>query len=237
MELVKRWKCLAVLLLVQSLCLQRCTGQSSNQAMVSSVEEFKAALLSPSVGNIIILRSMQLPHDFGPVPISRQLLITSPFRSVIDWCDDVCNAAKKPIRPYIVLQSGAQVTFNRVFFRNLVPHSNASQSSSPALDYTHSPVPFVVSAGGQVTYNLVVIHWRPAMFWVFENPSTYWAKAAVSAIVETRHKQPLQFATPDLYSVKSFTTDGTATVADCYMPFDVDGCLTDQPFTTTLIYW
>ncbi|WIA41787.1 hypothetical protein OEZ86_009120 [Tetradesmus obliquus] len=236
MRLAKCWRCLAVLLLVQSLCLQLCSGQSSNQAVVTSVEQFKAALLNPAVGNIVIMRSMALPHDFGTVPISRQLLITSPIRSVIDWCDDVCNAAKTPIKPYIVLLGGAQVTFNRVFFRNLVPHSNASQSSSPTLDYTHSPVPFVVSSGGQVTYNLVVIHWLPSMFWVFENPANYWAKAAVSAIVETRHKQPLQFQTPDLYSVKSFTTDGTATVADCYMPFDVDSCLTNQPFTTTLIY-
>jgi hypothetical protein len=237
MEQAGCWKLLVALLLVQSLCFQLCTGQSSNQAVVSSVEEFKAALLSPAVGNIVIMRSMALPHDFGPVAISRQLLITSPIRSVIDWCDDVCNAARTPIKPYIVLQGGAQVTFNRVFFRNLVPYSNASKSSSPALDYINSPVPFVVSAGGQVTYNLVVIHWLPAMFWVYKDPSTYWAKAAVSAIVETRHKQLLQFQTPDLYSVKSFTTDGTATVADCYMPFDVDGCLTDQPFTTTLIYW
>jgi hypothetical protein len=237
MELSGCRKWLAVLLLVQSLSLQLCSGQASSPAVVISAEEFKAALMNPTVWNIVIMRSMALPHDFGPVPVSRQLLITSPIRSVIDWCDDICNAGRTPMEPYIVLQDGAQVTFNRVFFRNMLPHSSTSQSSSPALDFTHSPVPFVVSKGGQVIYNLVVIHWLPAMFWVFKNSSNYWAKAAVNAIVETRHKQPLQFETPDLYSVKSFTTDGTATVADCYMPFDVDECLTNQPFTTTLIYW
>lgn len=167
----------------------------------------------------------------------RQLLITSPFRAVIDWCDEECNAGKVPMKPFIILKAGAMVTFNRLFFRNLIPHSSSALTASPQLDFSNSPVPFVVSQGGQCTYNLVVMHWLPAMFWVFETPGSYWAQAAKSAIVETTTRQPIQFLHTDLYTIKIFSTDGSATINDCYMPLDVDGCLTNQPFNTTLIYW
>lgn len=130
------------------------------------------------------------------------------------------------------------VTFNRLFFRSFIPHSS-SAAKNPALDFTHSPVPWVVSRdGGQVTYNLVVLHWTPPMFWVYKQPNTFWQQAADDEIRRVGKPQPLQLERPDLYVIKSFSTNaGTASMADCYMPVDVNGCLTDQPFDTTLIYW
>lgn len=130
------------------------------------------------------------------------------------------------------------VTFNRLFFRNFIPHSS-SALRSPALDFKDSPVPWVVSRdGGQATYNLVVMHWTPPMFWVYKQPGTFWQQAAVEGIKSVGVFAPIQFKTPDLYVVKSFSTDaGTVSMTDCYMPVDVNSCLKDQPYDTTLIYW
>jgi hypothetical protein len=130
------------------------------------------------------------------------------------------------------------VTFNRLFFKNFLPHSSSTVQHA-ALDFANSPVPWVVSRdGGQATYNLVVMHWTPPMFWVFKQPVTYWKEAAVDDIKQVGTGDLLQLKRPELYVIKSFTTDAsTATIMDCYMPLDVDSCLTDQPFSTALIYW
>jgi hypothetical protein len=131
------------------------------------------------------------------------------------------------------------VTFNRLFFRNFIPHSSSALQHA-ALDFKHSPVPWIVSKdGGQATYNLVVLHWTPPTFWVFQQKGSFWQQAAVEDIKRVGAPEPLQFKRADLYSVKSFSADaGTASITDCYMPVDVNSCLPlDKPFDTTLVYW
>jgi hypothetical protein len=131
------------------------------------------------------------------------------------------------------------VTFNRLFFRNFIPPSAAAAALPAQLDYTSSPVPFIVSRhGGQATYNLVVMHWTRPMLWVLQRPGTFWhAAREQGGIRVVGPPGPVLLDKPGLYTIKSFASDrGTATITDCYMPFDVDGCLTDQPFSTTLIY-
>lgn len=133
---------------------------------------------------------------------------------------------------------GAMVTFNRLFFRNYIPH-NSSALKHPGLDFSHSPVPWIVSRdGGQALYNLVVLHWSPPMFWVFNSTGTFWQQAAEEEIKSVGPPHPLQLARPDLYVVKSFSTDaGTTSISDCYMPVDVHTCFMDQPLNIALIYW
>lgn len=203
---------------------------------VTNHKELLVALNDPSVQQIAVTKPFTLDSSLGPATVTRQLLITSPFRAILDWCDDDCNAGTAPTKPFLIAGPGAIITFNRLFFRNFIPHTKAALSNT-ALDFMKSPVPFVVSTGGQVTYNLVVMHWTAPMFWVYTTPGTYWSQAAVNDIWSTGVKKPLQFDTPQLYNIKNFAVDGTATMADCYMPVDVDGCLTNQPFSTTLIYW
>lgn len=130
------------------------------------------------------------------------------------------------------------VTFNRLFFRNFIPH-NSSAAQHPGLDFADSLVPWLVSRdGGQATFNLVVLHWSPPMFWVFKSPGTFWQQAADEEIRRVGPPAPLQLETPDLYVVKSFSTDaGTMSISDCYMPVDVDTCFMNQPLNIALIYW
>jgi hypothetical protein len=204
---------------------------------VTTPDEFLAALEDPSVASIAVVKPMQIPSNWGPARISRQLLVTSPFRAIIDWCDKLCAAGKLQ-HPFIILEDGAMVTFNRLFFRHYIPSSSAAYSN-PHLDFSNSPIPMIVSNGGQVTYNLVVLHWTASMLWVFGKAGSYWAQAAApgGGMTALQEAAPPVFDKPDLYVIKKFSTDGSATIMDCYSPMDTDGCFTDQPFTTTLVYW
>lgn len=226
------WFCIGLLVLGFAAVLA--SGEDMTPA--TSHQELLAALNDPSVAQIAVMKPFTLDSSLGSATVTRQLLITSPFRAILDWCDDACSNQPTAVKPFLIAGPGAMVTFNRLFFKNFVPQSKAALTN-PALEFIKSPVPYVKSAGGQVTYNLVVMHWMPSMFWIFSTAGTYWAQAAVNDIWSLGNKQPLQFETPQVYNIKNFAVDGTATLADCYMPVDVDGCLTDQPFNTTLIYW
>lgn len=206
------------------------TASSKDMTPVTNHQEFIEALNSRSVQQIAITKPFTLNSSLGTATVTRQLLITSPFRAILDWSGTI------PENPFLIAGPGAVITFNRLFFRNFIPHSQEAFNNS-ALDFVKSPVPYVKSTGGQVTYNLVVMHWTPNMFWAFSTPNAYWGQAAVNDIWSMGPKQPLQFHTPQVYNIKNFAVDGTATVADCYMPVDVNGCLSDEPFNTTLIYW
>lgn len=209
-------------------------------ARVSNPAELLAALRDARVSSISIVKPMMIPSSgWGPARVSRQLFISSPFRAMIDWCDDACEAGNMTA-PLIVLEPGGMVTFNRLFFRDFIPPTRAAYDN-PALDFVHSPVPAVVSRGGQYTLNLVVLHWQPDMLYVFEEPSSFWAQArdddAIMAIPDNDGStHPLSLKKPDLYTIKKYSVDGSATINDCYMPFDLAGCLSDAPFNTTLVY-
>eukprot|EP00775_Hariotina_reticulata_P006920 gene6920-7138_t len=218
------------------ICQQAQAQAPSAATRVTTPDEFLTALEDPGVASIAVMKPMQIPSNWGPARISRQLLITSPFRAMVVWCDELCNAGKQQ-HPLIVLEDGAMVTFNRLFFRNYIPSSSAAYSNRH-LDFINSPVPMIVSNGGQVTYNLVVLHWTASMLWVFRQPGSYWAQAAApgGGMTALQEAAPPVFDKPDVYVIKKFSTDGSATIMDCYSPVDTDGCLTDQPFNTTLIY-
>lgn len=225
---------LARLIVLLLSVIQLVCGQ--NVASVTSHKDFLRALEDSSVQQVAIMKPFILDSSLGTAVVNRQLLITSPFRAMLNWCDDACNAGTAPQKPFVVAGPGAIITFNRLFFKNFIPHTRAALGNT-ALDFIKSPVPFVRSTGGQVTYNLVVMHWDPEMFWVYSAPGTFWAQAAVNDIWSIGVREPLQFEQPQVYNVKNFAVDGTATVADCYMPVDVNGCLTNQQFDTTLVYW
>jgi len=83
--------------------------------------------------------------------------------------------------PKVILEDGASVAWNRLFFRNFVPPvpagaagaarrtallSSAARLPGKGLNW-ESPNPFVTSTGGSAIYNLIVWHFQPAMMWVF----------------------------------------------------------------------
>ena len=91
--------------------------------------------------------------------------------------------------PKFVLEEGAALSWNRIFFRDFIPPAPQGPAGAvrraalmakapagaarPALDW-QSPNPFVVSTGGGASYNLIVWHVQPTMQWVFDMPGTYW---------------------------------------------------------------
>jgi len=178
------------------------------------------------------------PSHHGSRHSSKQPRLPLVWRVLsLAGCQQMYPVAVCPATACTLLQ-GAMVTFNRLFFRNFIPHSSKALTAA-ALDFNHSPVPFIVSKdGGQAVYNLVVLHWTRPMVWAFKQPGSFWQQAAEEKVRSVGDPQPLQLQTPALYSVKSFSTDaGTAAIADCFMPVDLDGCLSQQPFGTALIYW
>jgi hypothetical protein len=74
--------------------------------MVSSAAQFLKALEDPSVSSISVMKPFAMPHgpSVKPAVVHRQVLITSPIRAMIDWCDKQCQAAgSKAGSPLLVM--------------------------------------------------------------------------------------------------------------------------------------
>lgn len=77
---------------------------TASSTPVSSYAELVAALNNPSVGSISVTKPIAMPHNSTrPAVVNRQLLITSPMRAIIDWCNPACRQAKGPASPHIIL--------------------------------------------------------------------------------------------------------------------------------------
>jgi hypothetical protein len=209
-----------------------CLG-AAQPTPVETPQQFRQALEDPDVSSINIMKALTLGRDWGPVRVNRPLLVQSPHRAILDFCDDACNAGSMP-HPHIIIGAGGSVSFTRLFFRNFIPLN--VNGSYVGWDFT-SPAPSVVSeGGGQSTYNLVVWHWSKGMTWAFQQPGSFWNAAAASKLRSVGDWQPLQFDEPKLYNLKNFAMNPSAQIVDCYIPMDVQGCFWDQP-STTLVYW
>lgn len=93
-------------------------------ALVSTPDELRAALEGGAADAIHIMAPMALPLGWRAT-VSRTVLIMSPYRVVLDWCDAACREAAlrgaAPPAAKLVLLEGAAVSWTRVFFRNFVP--------------------------------------------------------------------------------------------------------------------
>jgi hypothetical protein len=239
-------------------------GAAAPQAplQVRTPAELLAAINGGAAATIHLMAPMVLPEGWGPARASRPLLIMSPFRVILDWCDAECRVSHaracggggrictvyergavgkscirsrgqtylqgtssgraipphahrhalshprktQPAPPHaqaspapaakLILEDGASIVWNRLFFRNFLPPAppgaagasrraallassptkgSAAAGAAAKLDW-ESPTPFVTSAGGTALYNLIVWHFQPSMQWVFgEAPgSNYW---------------------------------------------------------------
>jgi hypothetical protein len=75
-------------------------------AVVSSAQEFLAAMSDASVTTISVTKPFAMPHGdptVEPALVQRNLLISSPHRAMIDWCDKQCRAGKMSKTPFIIL--------------------------------------------------------------------------------------------------------------------------------------
>lgn len=65
------------------------------------------ALEDPAVNSISVMKPFAMPHGrpgVKPAVVQRQVLITSPIRAMIDWCDRQCQAAgSKAGSPLIIM--------------------------------------------------------------------------------------------------------------------------------------
>lgn len=68
-------------------------GQPTSAApvRVTTPDELLAAVNNGSVGTIHVVKPMTLPAGWGPARPARSLLIYSPYRVVLDWCDEECQ--------------------------------------------------------------------------------------------------------------------------------------------------
>jgi hypothetical protein len=111
-----------------------------------------------------------------------------------------------------------------------------------SLGFENSPNPWVLCAGGDASYYLVVWHFTRDMLWVFGDAmpaASFWrATADARAMFQVgAGALPLDAAAPALYSIKrAASSDGHAVITDCFAPLDVAGCLTDEPYDVALIY-
>lgn len=75
-------------------------------AVVGSAQELLDALADPNVSTISVVKPFAMPHGdptVAPALVQRNLLISSPHRAMIDWCDKQCRAGKMRKTPFIIL--------------------------------------------------------------------------------------------------------------------------------------
>jgi hypothetical protein len=62
-------------------------------AQVSTPDELLAALSNGTASQIHLMRPMVLPDGWGPARVARPLLVMSPYRVILDWCDAKCRVS------------------------------------------------------------------------------------------------------------------------------------------------
>jgi hypothetical protein len=115
----------------------------ASTAEVASAAELLAALEDPSVGKVVLSRSVRLPPGWGPAVLRRPVTVTSSIRAVVDFCADGCgggsdgggnatatdgggeSSAGRSVVPgdvvrFVVAPSGS-LSLHRVFLRNWIP--------------------------------------------------------------------------------------------------------------------
>lgn len=70
---------------------------------VTSASQLLSAISDPTISTILVTKPFAMPHKgFAPAVVQRQLLITSPIRAMIDWCDKQCSTGNMSRTPMII---------------------------------------------------------------------------------------------------------------------------------------
>lgn len=223
-------------------------GVGGGEADVSTAAELLSALEDRSIKTIRVNAPMALPPAWGPVLVDRAVEVTSPGRSLIDFCADGCGSGAPRKRPHIVVADGGALTLSVLYAKNTVPPLPASGGvgavarAYPRLDFKRGPMPTIVAeGGGRTVHSLMSYHFLPAELYVHRMaPSDgWWARAAKEGKLLTPSNEPAtrpSVTEPNVYGLPSFAPFPEAKVADAFVPFDPRGCLLDRPITTTVAY-
>jgi hypothetical protein len=87
---------LAILALAAAPLAPRAAAAAARPALVqvSDPAQLLAAISQGDADLIHVMRPMVLPHGWGPARAARPLLVTSPHRALIDWCDPACMVSR-----------------------------------------------------------------------------------------------------------------------------------------------
>lgn len=77
--------------------------------------------------------------------------------------------------PYILVGPTGTLTVTRCFFNSFIPPQSHPEARAAVTG--RGPTPFIASAGGRITYVLVVWHMTPAMTWAFSVEPSFWGLA------------------------------------------------------------
>ena len=137
------------------------------------------------------------------------------------------------------------------------PEEQAPRNASRAPDYRASPLPGVrLLPGASLSLSLAAMHWTADALWPLSSPNSWWRRAADAGAIKALENEgrgavegPLvDDGLPRLHGVKGYRAsyapagsegeeETSVQMADCYMPFDVRGCMTrDAPFDEALVY-
>lgn len=137
------------------------------------------------------------------------------------------------------------------------PEEAAAASAAAALaaaargpDVATSPLPGVrLMPGAGLSMSLAAIHWTADSMWLLSAAGGWWRRAADAGAINAlegdgRGAVPGPRADdghPRLHGIKAYSADGrggrSVQMSDCYMPFDLYGCLErDAPFDVALVY-
>jgi len=69
------------------------TAAQPAPVQVRNPAELLAAINGGTAAAIHLMEPMVLPEGWGPARVARPLLIMSPYRVVLDWCDAECRVS------------------------------------------------------------------------------------------------------------------------------------------------
>lgn len=79
-------------------------GAPQSTAVVGTAAQLLAALEDANIATIAVVKPISMPHGrFKPAVVDRQLLVTSPHREMIDWCNEQCRNGNMTRTPFIIL--------------------------------------------------------------------------------------------------------------------------------------
>jgi hypothetical protein len=180
----------------------------------------------------------------------RPLEINSPWRSVLDFCDDACLKGTGP-GPKVTLGPTGKLYFTRVFLKNFVPPQATAEAFPDAFDLS-SPIPFVHLEGtASLSFYLLTMHWLRPMMWILQSPGSAWQAINTSPTppqavgYRAGDGEYGLSALPDthLFLIKAYSVNSTdsssssISLKDTYMPYDANNCFAAHEPEATLVYW
>lgn len=221
------------LLLLSALAAQPALAQPEQQAVqVFDAEQLREALLG-GAARVSVMAPVALTLENWPdtVVISRSVILSSPYRTMLDLCDADCRSGAAPVRPLVNVTSGGSLLLQRVFLRHFLP-------AQPQDLAAFGPVPGLLSSGGGlISFNLVVFHFQADSAWVFSRPpaQSWWASEQATAMAEVgTGRAAVSLDKPGLYALDYAGRDYA--IGGCFAVLDLDDCLSEDVDHTTLVY-